>query len=208
MKRSAAHLKDDRLFECYLAARTGDLPDPRDAEHLADCPECTGRYTELAGFMEELRQEADAEVDALFPTDRLEAQRSQIARRISRFQRTARVISFPAREVAVATSATSRVPPRWLAAAAAAGLFIGVAVGGFLGPAGLRPSPPAMQVASSPAARSQPAPAMRVATPAEPGDDDAFLMELEMALDRPRLRELQPFDALTPHAREVGARVR
>jgi hypothetical protein len=35
-------------------------------------------------------------------------------------------------------------------------------------------------------------------------DDDAFLMQLEFALERPHTQELQPFDALTPHVREIG----
>ena len=39
-------------------------------------------------------------------------------------------------------------------------------------------------------------------------DDDVFLPELEFALARPHTRELQPFDALTPHVREIGSQVR
>lgn len=206
MKPSTAHLKDDRLFECYLSARTGEPRNPRDAEHLVECGECTVRYTELARFMEGLRQNADAELDALFPPERLQAQQSQILRRLSRFQRAARVISFPVRDVAVAATPKTRVPPRWLAAAAAAGLFIGVAVGGLLGPGTRQPSGQPMQVVASPAAQTPAAPATRAAA-AEAHDDDAFLMELELALERPHLRELQPFDALTPHVREIGARV-
>jgi hypothetical protein len=42
------------------------------------------------------------------------------------------------------------------------------------------------------------------ATDADPLDDEAFLLELEFALARPHTHELQPFDALTPHVREVG----
>ena len=33
--------------------------------------------------------------------------------------------------------------------------------------------------------------------------DDAFLNELELALERPRTRELVAFDEFTPHVREV-----
>jgi len=33
--------------------------------------------------------------------------------------------------------------------------------------------------------------------------DEAFLSDLEVALERPHTSELQPFDALTPHVREV-----
>ena len=35
-------------------------------------------------------------------------------------------------------------------------------------------------------------------------DDDAFLIELELALARPHTRELQPFDAMTPHVRDIN----
>jgi hypothetical protein len=33
--------------------------------------------------------------------------------------------------------------------------------------------------------------------------DDAFLLDLDSALERPGTLELQPFDALTPHVREI-----
>jgi hypothetical protein len=41
------------------------------------------------------------------------------------------------------------------------------------------------------------------ASPAEVAADDAFLSDLEVALERPHTRELQAFDALTPHVREI-----
>ena len=34
--------------------------------------------------------------------------------------------------------------------------------------------------------------------------DEAFLSDLEIALERPHTRELQAFDALTPHVREIS----
>jgi hypothetical protein len=34
-------------------------------------------------------------------------------------------------------------------------------------------------------------------------DDAEFLSDLELALERPHTRELQAFDALTPHVREI-----
>ena len=34
-------------------------------------------------------------------------------------------------------------------------------------------------------------------------DADAFLSDLEIALDRPRTLELQAFEELTPHVREI-----
>jgi hypothetical protein len=125
------------------------------------------------------------------------------------------------RQMAVAT----RVAPRWLAAAAAAGLFVGVAVGGMLfDSSGTAPTqttllartkpvrrmtPPPVRV-TSPASVAEPQPAPP-APPAQPQkattDDDTFLSELENALQY-RPRELQPYDALTPHVRDVSAQLR
>ena len=54
-----------------------------------------------------------------------------------------------------------------------------------------------------------PGPAVRVnSTQVDSRDDDEFLMELELALSRPHTRELQPFDAMTPHVRDIDSRVR
>jgi hypothetical protein len=45
---------------------------------------------------------------------------------------------------------------------------------------------------------------VRSAGPADFAADEAFLSDLEIALDRPRTRELRAFDELTPHVREIG----
>ena len=64
-------------------------------------------------------------------------------------------------------------------------------------------TPPPVRI-TSPASVVEPPPP--VVKPA-PSDDDTFLSELENALQH-RPRELQPFDALTPHVREVRDLVR
>jgi hypothetical protein len=51
--------------------------------------------------------------------------------------------------------------------------------------------------------RITPAASPRPALVSDPAADDAFLSELELALDRPRTRELIAFDAFTPHVREI-----
>ena len=48
--------------------------------------------------------------------------------------------------------------------------------------------------------------APRSGGPGQVADDEAFLSELDVALERPQTRELQPFDAFTPHVREVTYR--
>jgi anti-sigma factor RsiW len=201
----SAHLKDDRLFECYVAAHAGEPLDPRLADHLSDCAECVARYNDLVAFMNDVRDDAEAEADEIFTPERLRVQQQQIARRLEQVHRSARVITFPGREPAGSRTAV-RVTPRWLAAAAAAGLFVGVAVGGFLGPDHFRRTPVSsrMQVASSPApAQAAGVQPVRVsATQVDTADDDQFMMELELALARPHARELQSFDAMTPHVRD------
>jgi anti-sigma factor RsiW len=129
----ARHLREDRLFECYLAEQDGEPLEPPAAEHLTDCPACGARYADLRRFMDTLRADADAELDDVFPAERLRAQQQQIARRIEHLGHAARVISFPGHPPGhPAIVAPTRVATRWVAAAAAAGLFLGIGVGGYL----------------------------------------------------------------------------
>ena len=200
---SHAHLVEERLFDYYLAARGHEPLDPRVAEHIGDCSACAARYADLASFMDGLRSDGNADADGIFTADRLRAQQAQIARRLEQVGRPARVLSFPARVVRNTMQGhASPWTPRWVAAAAAAGLLVGVAVGASynFGSHSLV-SQTARQVAPmlSPVAT-------RGDSPAQVAADDAFLSDLELALERPHTRELLAFDALTPHVREVSNR--
>lgn len=209
MTLRSGHMKDSRLFATYLDKRSGETLDPRVVDHLATCDECADRFEEMAGLMNELRDAADAATEAAFPAERLDIQRQQILQRLEHVHRPARVISFPQREVAADGRTSGRMTPRWVAGAAAAGLFIGFAAGGYLGPERLHRAPvhmasssvaPAMSVQRS---ATTPAAVRIGATQPEP-DDDEFMIDLEVALTRPHNRELQPFDAMTPHVRDLG----
>ena len=205
MIQRARHLQEERLFDSYLAERGGAPIDPPVAEHLADCAACGTRYAELAAFMDALRRDGDAEADAIFTPERLRVQQQQIVRRIALVGRPARVLSFPGRLVRRTIDASSsRTAPRWVAAAAAAGLFVGIAVGASFQ---WRAQMQNRQSFLSDAGRARAQRINPVATrgngPAEGASDDAFLSDLEIALERPHTRELQAFDALTPHVREI-----
>jgi hypothetical protein len=208
-----AHLKDEQLLECYVTARAGEAPDPRLAEHLSDCTHCANSYDTLVTFMEHARDAADAETDVHFPAERLAAQQQQILARIEHVHRSARVITFPGGESGGRHHVVTRLTPRWTAAAAAACLFVGVALGAFIGPDPLHRGATGRTTAAT-SVTPRPAPARPVAapvrvSPVEPEpfvDDDAFLGELEFALARPHTRELQPFDAMTPHVRDIDFR--
>ena len=209
MSPRVRHLTEERLFDVYLAERTADPVDPPAAEHLGDCEACTARYTELVSLMDTVRREGEAEADAVFTADRLRAQQQQIARRIALVGRPARILSFPGRIVRrTITVSASRTAPRWIAAAAAAGLFVGVAVGAsYQFRWGLAPSRAGQPFLVSGASTARAARLTPVATrgggQSEIAADDAFLSDLEIALDGPHTSELRAFDDLTPHVREV-----
>ena len=201
----AHHLQEERLFDSYLAERGGEPIEPPVAEHLADCAACGARYAELTTFMNALRRDGDAEADAIFTPERLRQQQQQIVRRIALVGRRARVLSFPGRIVRRTIEASgSRSAPRWVAAAAAAGLFVGVVVGASFQ---RRSQVMGRQTFLSDAARGRGPRMTPVATrgtgQADVASDDTFLSDLEIALERPHTRELQAFDALTPHVREI-----
>ena len=205
MIHRAHHLPEERLFDSYLAERGGVPVDPPVAEHLADCATCGTRYAELTTFMDALRRDGDAEADAIFTPERLRQQQQQIVRRIALVGRPARVLSFPGRIVRRTIDvSTSRTAPRWVAAAAAAGLFVGVAVGASFQ---RRAQMENRQAFAADAGRARATRLSPVPTggsgAAQVASDDAFLSDLELALERPHTRELQAFDALTPHVREI-----
>jgi hypothetical protein len=202
------HLREDILFESYLASRCGDPLDPPVAEHLTDCSECGLRYAELTQFMDALSEGAITGADAVFTPDRLRAQQEQIARRLEHLGHPARVITFPGQTSNPRSGRTvPRLARRWVAASLAAGLFIGVSTGLFLNWGASRGVPlrragtvarQAVQIA--PSARTE------LSRPDVFEADDVFLSELELAGDRPRIRELSAVDALTPHVREITLR--
>jgi hypothetical protein len=203
------HLLEERLFDCYLAESAGEALDPRLADHLVECAPCAARYEDLTRFMDRLRTDGTVEADEIFTPERLRLQHQQILRRIEHASHPARVISFPGRFVrrTINNSLGSpvRTAPRWIAAAAAAGLFVGVAVGASYQYTAHNRTPTETLARQTSAPRLGPA-GTRGITPAQLAADDAFLSDLEKALERPHTRELVAFDALTPHVREVTNR--
>lgn len=201
------HLPEERLFDSYLATRAGERLDPPVAEHLGDCEACAARYDDLSRFMDRLREEGTADADTVFTADRLLAQRRSIADRLLHAAHPARIIRFPGRRSVdfvrrSMTTSTGHGSSRWVAAAAAAGLFIGVAVGASYNFNG-RPRAP-QSFAPQIAAPLLNGAAGRGDIKPSPSGDEAFLSDLEIALERPHTRELLAFDAFTPHARDAG----
>ena len=194
--RLTAHLDDAGLTAIWTDASATGVR--RSHAHLESCPACRGRYTELASWLETLRLDARTEADESFPPERLAAQHAQIFRRLEAAERPARVIAFP-RFAQPLTSRTSHAS-RWIAAAAAAGLIVGVGVGQLMD---LRHS---LSRATTERAASTTMAAQRLdprVSPVNVMRDEAFLSELDASLSRAAVPELRALDAFTPRASDL-----
>jgi len=189
------HLDDSAFSELWAAATAGDdagLTAP-DAEHLESCAACQARYEAFTDWLADIRLDAVAAADDVFPADRLTAQQAQIMRRLETLDRPSRVIAFPKFAQPVATTRSG--PQRWIAAAAAAGLIVGLGAGELLDlrrPGRLRPS----LAEAEPVTQS----ARGAVQPVSLKSDDVLLYDAESS---PRVEALQALDAITPRALDL-----
>jgi hypothetical protein len=189
--RLSAHLDDAALAAIWTDGR---LSHP----HLDDCVPCRARFADFSAWLENMRVDAITQADENFSAERLAAQQAQIFRRLEAAGRPARVIAFP-RFAQPLTSRTSHVS-RWIAAAAAAGLIVGVGVGQMMD---LRHSLMALNASASRArVANAPVSAGRDPRVQTVGAirDEAFLSELDASLSRTAVPELRALDGLTPRA--------
>ena len=215
---SRQHLSDERLISTYFEGagdRSGsDVVDP-ECDHVRTCDACTRRLRELTASLERLREDAVVEADAYFTADRLAAQQERIIRHLEGAEHPARVIPFPHPPARVRMPGVRHPLYRWVAAAAAAGLLIGVAAGRLLY---VQPDLPSRAGRDTPAASSVQA---RSAQPGQlaPGTgrepftgnairDEALLSEIEEAVRQPQVSGLRALDALTPRVQEASVRLK
>ncbi len=170
--------------------------------HLAACADCRTRLAALSSWLDDLKVDARAEADEAFSSERLAAQHAQIFRRLEAAERPARVIAFP--KFGRRATSPSSSASRWVAAAAAAGLIVGVGVGQLMDfrPA-LRPNTPqATQSRLSDVRQPRAGSEASVRTVSTTVGDEAFLSELDASLRRPTVDELRALDEFTPRAGE------
>ena len=123
------HPTDERLLELYFEEGSArEEEGAADRQHLHGCEACTWRYTALAAPLQQLRQDASSEADEVFTPGRLAAQRAAIRHRLEAGTGSPRVVAFPGAQPA-RRRVVHRPAARWMAAAAAAGLLIGVTAG-------------------------------------------------------------------------------
>jgi hypothetical protein len=129
------HLDDDAIAALWSSrvAATGIVAGsaPADEEaHLRLCSQCRARYDAFALWLAEARAQAVDEADEVFTTERLAVQQAQILRRLETLERPGRVLAFP--HFRRPTAVVRRGPQRWIAAAAVAGLVVGLGAGELL----------------------------------------------------------------------------
>jgi hypothetical protein len=187
-----SHVSDERLVEVCVD-RT---PTPEEDVHLSRCDACGVRRSRLEGLLQQMFNASVAEADLAFSDERLATQRARILHRIEQDGRPARVIAFPASTAVDARPLRARPAARWIAAAAAAGLAIGLLAGHLAHdwPAFNRPERTAYTNGRAPSPAERPT--LRVVNASM--SDEEFLGEVENALDGPHLIALRPLNDLTP----------
>ncbi len=192
------HVSDAGLIEVLVAEHDEVVSDAgvaEEAEHLLACDTCAERYQQLSRSLERARQEANAEADEAFPEERLAAQRDHILRRLE--AHAARVIPFPlSASRRYAAHGAARPAVRWIAAAAAAGLLLGLTAGRLVDVKPRRTTISASRTAAN-GLRSLPSNRVRA------HDEELFLSQVDEALYRPQPAELQALDAFTPRVLEA-----
>ena len=152
-------------------------------------------------MLDEVSLVANAEADVEFSDERLARQQARIFQRIEQDGRPGRLIAFPAGQPQPPALGRSRPASRWVAAAAVAGLVVGLLTGQLL-PVG-QFSSPAPRAAFSAIVSSPSEPSVELRAVSTTLSDDEFLGEVEAAgsLGPPALRAL---DAATPRVWEVA----
>lgn len=198
------HPGDEQLLELLLAPGSSDEDAGARRAHVGACDACRQRLLALEAVLGAARTSLEAEADAWFTDSRLDRQRAGVMRRLAGDQSPARVLSFPgAWRLARPGRGVAR---RWVAAAAVAGLLLGLVAGLTLDPHHGRLE---RLVAGSGFGRPEGGPLgpersrLRAPVAVSP-NDEAFLVELDAAMRAPRIEPLQVLDELTPRMAEAG----
>jgi hypothetical protein len=211
MRARDRHIPLERLTAMAFIARAPEdasadnTADQLALAHLSRCDRCSGEFSRLTAEADGLREVAFAQADEVFDDALLDAQRTRILDRLAHLGQAARVLTFPrrGREVAMPVSTNSR---RWVSAAAAAGLIIGLVAGQMLHfvpstTVAVRDQSGTIQVADrTPGVVLVPASASVPAL-----SDDELMEEVEAAVQLRRAQSLRALDALTPTAADLLA---
>lgn len=183
------HLTEQQLIEVCLGD-TADVGQPGQSDHLEHCGECQARHSEFVSLLADASRAAAADTDTAFSDERLARQHDAIMERVALASSSGRLINFPAGPSRPSLPAGPTTGSRWVAAAAAAGLVIGLLGGhlshGLTGPTTIRPNGAAIAQVSP-----------------RGSAEDELLGQLESTAEETGPSALRPLDALTPVAWDI-----
>jgi hypothetical protein len=188
------HLTDTEILALHFdTQRDGDAHD-----HVAACATCQARGRAVTELLDEVTRATATDTDALFGDEMLARQHARIMGRVAQECRSARIISFP-------TAPPAPVRPvrggtRWVAAAVAAGVILGI-VGEHVTERIARSGRPVRPFAV-PAVQVVAEPGVAVRAVSTSSDDD-FYGQVELAFGSAAPAALRPLDVLTPRVTDV-----
>lgn len=189
------HLTDTELLALHFDKRSdGDAQD-----HVAVCATCRSRGRAVTELLDRVGRDSAAEADAAFGADQLARQHARIMSRLAQECRSARIISFPA-AAAQAPVRPVRGGTRWVAAAVAAGVILGI-VGEHVTER-LRGTRVRRAAYQAPPVQVVAEPGIAVRT-VSTGSDDEFYGQVELAFGSAGPAALRPLDVLTPRVTDV-----
>ena len=189
------HLTDTELLGLHFDRRSaGDAVD-----HVSACATCRARGKAVAELLDDVDRATVSETDALFGPEALARQQARIISRVAHECRSARIISFPAASQPPARHA--RTGTRWVAAAVAAGVILGI-VGEHVTHRITR-TPYQGRSFQTPEARLAIQPVRAVTVRTVSASDDEFYGQVELAFGSAAPATLRSLDALTPRASDV-----
>jgi hypothetical protein len=192
------HLTDTELLSLHFETSLATSRAEAGQHHLTGCATCQARHRAVTELLDEVSQAVEA--DSVFSTETLARQHGRIMARVAHESRTGKVISFPAAAAPVPVR-YPRTGSRWVAAAMAAGVILGI-VGEHLTQRITRTTFGTRGFERAVAAIPQPGLGVAVRT-VSTGSDDEFLGQVELAFGSAGPATLRPLDALTPRAWDV-----
>ena len=182
------HLSDSQLVvACQPLPDDQAHPGHGYLDHVEGCPPCRVRHDAVARMLDDARRTAELDAEDAFPLERLAQQRDRILARVDDLCRAGKVLTFPSAHPRNVPAQPSH-RTRWVAAAAAAGLVVGLLGGHLTRDFSSRPSLHAVQAGVT----LRPLPS-----------DDELLGQVEVAFEGTGPSALRPLDALTPVAWDV-----
>jgi hypothetical protein len=197
------HVSDADLAAVWTDARLGAPAQTAAAAHVRECAGCRARLSSLSAWLDGLRTDARREAEEVFTREHLAAQQAQIFRRLEAMERPAKVLAFPRFTTAMSVRNAGR--QRWIAAAAVAGLVVGIGLGQVVDFRRVINRKDGFAGSGTQIART--VPDRMGVQPVSAAGDESFLYDQEPSLSTAAIPEsLRSLHEITPSARDYDPR--